>query len=269
MGGEAGDPPSPPAAGDGSQPHLSLLELVGTRSGFGFLPRGLGGGFSAARQGEEGEQEPWQVLVETSGRCSAQKQTPELQEHPCHAPSSLPREPAAARLWQVKSPGCYLASPTWLPAPLRLFHRHVGVRVGVGVRLGHVHGCVSHFRVRVHFGIRIGAGGHFLRAQSGVGCGEREQLLPLTQRHGAQTGHRDTSKLSSSSGPPPARSRAHPDPASLQGLPAASSLAPRGEQRSPKQQPRGQGTAGGRLPSSSCPLQASSGEPWPLASSRE
>lgn len=162
--------------------------------------------------------------------------TAELPEHQFHVLSSLPREPAAARLWQVKSPWCYLAPPTWLPAPLRLFHRHVGVRIGVGVRLGHVHGCVSHFRVRVHFGIRIGARLHFLQAQSGVGWGEQKQLLPPAQRHGAQPRHRHTSEVSSRSGPPAARSRAHPDPASP---PAGEPPPPPGAARSQVPRPQG------------------------------
>lgn len=35
----------------GSHTHLSLLEVDGGRSGFGFRPRGLGGGFSATEEG--------------------------------------------------------------------------------------------------------------------------------------------------------------------------------------------------------------------------
>lgn len=49
--------PPPPAPGPSRRPpragaHLSLLELLGGRSGFGFRPRAFGGGFSAA--GREG-----------------------------------------------------------------------------------------------------------------------------------------------------------------------------------------------------------------------
>ena len=40
----------PPAPLPSPCTHLSLLELVGGRSGLGFRPRGLGGGFSAAEE---------------------------------------------------------------------------------------------------------------------------------------------------------------------------------------------------------------------------
>lgn len=101
VGGEASDPPQP--QGTAPQPHLSLLELVGTRSGFGFLPRGLGGGFSAARQREEGEQEPWEVFwkrldaVQHRSRHQSSRST-----HPTRPPASRgSRQRPACGRWSL------------------------------------------------------------------------------------------------------------------------------------------------------------------------
>lgn len=98
----------PPAPLPNPCTHLSLLELVGGRSGLGFRPRGLDGGFSAAEEKRSKLARIWW----RGGGGHLLEGLP--QPHPAQAPRSSPSQ------------------PTWFPAPRRLLNRHLRVRGGRG-----------------------------------------------------------------------------------------------------------------------------------------